>query len=535
MNNRLADDYAGRTLGQFEIVEEIGRGGMATVYRARQKSINRMVAIKVLPRALLHDSSFYERFTREVDVIAQLEHPHILPIYDFGEVNGMPYIAMRYLAGGSLAARIRRGPLTPAQIVRPLSQVAQALDYAHQQGIIHRDIKPGNILLDEQGNAYLADFGIARVLNSTLTASSIIGTPSFMSPEQGMGQPLDGRSDLYSLGIVLFELLTGSEPFSADTPVGLLLKHINDPLPSLRARRPELSPGIEAVVQKAAAKQPGDRYATASDMANALAATLSATPLRPPSIKRLSRKAPPLLPAPFEWKEVPGGRGMMATDESNVALSIPAQTYWMAKYPVTNAQYAVFIEAGGYITRRWWTAHGWQTRLTEAWTQPRYWTDATWNGADQPVVGVSWFEAVAFCQWLSERTSEKIILPTEAQWQYAAQGDDGRAYPWGNAWDAGRCNNAVDGTGIGRTTPVRQYEGKGDSRFGVADMAGNVWEWCLTAYETGRNDLDGLDARVLRGGSWVSTYADNFRCDCRVRNLPASGYNLRGFRLALTP
>ena len=278
MNNRPADEYAGRTLGQFEIVEEIGRGGMATVYRARQKSINRMVAIKILPRALLHDPAFYERFTREVDVIAHLEHPHILPIYDFGEVDGVPYIAMRYLAGGSLAARIRRGPLTPEQIVRPFGQVAQALDYAHQQGIIHRDLKPGNILLDEQGNAYLSDFGIARVLNSNLTGSQIIGTPAYMSPEQANGLPLDARSDLYSLGIVLFELLTGSEPFFADTPVGLLLKHIGEPLPSLRQRRPELSIGIEAVVVKAAAKQPGDRYASASDMASALAAMVSAAP-----------------------------------------------------------------------------------------------------------------------------------------------------------------------------------------------------------------------------------------------------------------
>jgi serine/threonine-protein kinase len=278
MRNRSADEYAGRTLGQFEIVEEIGRGGMATVYRARQKSINRMVAIKILPRALLHDSSFYERFTREVDVIARLEHPHILPIYDFGEADGVPYIAMRYLAGGSLAVRVRRSPLTPEQIVRPLGQVAQALDYAHQQGIIHRDLKPGNILLDEQGNAYLSDFGIARVLNSNLTGSQIIGTPAYMSPEQANGLPLDARSDLYSLGIVLFELLTGSEPYSADTPVGLLLKHIGEPLPSLRARRPELSMGIEAVVTKAAAKQPGDRYASASDLANALAAMVSAAP-----------------------------------------------------------------------------------------------------------------------------------------------------------------------------------------------------------------------------------------------------------------
>ena len=237
----------------------------------------------------------------------------------------------------------------------------------------------------------------------------------------------------------------------------------------------------------------------------------------------------------FSWVEIPGGRGTMATDESNVTLSIPSQTYWMAKYPVTNAQYAKFIEAGGYSTQRWWTAQGWQTCQKRNWTQPRYWTDAKWKGPEQPVVGVSWVEAVAFCRWLSEMTGEKIMLPTEAQWQYAAQGDDGRAYPWGNAWDAGRCNNNVDGKGIGRTTPVQQYEGKGDSPFGVVDMAGNVWEWCSTSYNTGRDDLDGTDLRVLRGGSWDLTLTDIFRCTFRYRFTPTHGNTYGGFRLALTP
>jgi formylglycine-generating enzyme required for sulfatase activity len=244
---------------------------------------------------------------------------------------------------------------------------------------------------------------------------------------------------------------------------------------------------------------------------------------------------PALLPAPFAWVEIPGGRGTMATDNSKVTLSIPDQTYRMAKYPVTNAQYAVFFEAGGYSTQRWWTAQGWKKRQTEDWKQPRYWTDALWNGAEQPVVGVSWFEAVAFCRWLSEATGEKIMLPTEAQWQYAAQGDDGRAYPWGNAWDAGRCNNNVDGKGIGRTTPVQQYEGKGDSPFGVVDMAGNVWEWCLTAYKTGRDNLNGTVDRVLRGGSWYSTITVSFRCASRNSSSPDRWIDNRGFRLALSP
>jgi serine/threonine protein kinase len=260
----------GKLLGQFEILEEIGRGGMATVYRARQSSINRIVAVKVLPPHFLHDPSFFERFEREVDVISHLEHPHILPIYDYGTAEGVPYIAMRYLAGGSMAQMIRRGLPPLSAIEKPFSQIASALDYAHQQGIIHRDLKPGNILFDENGNAYLTDFGIARVLGSDLTGSAIIGTPAYMSPEQANGQPLDGRSDIYALGVVLFELLTGRGPFEAETPMALLFKHISEPMPPVRNFREGVPTSVEGVLAKATSKNPNDRYASAGDMARAL-------------------------------------------------------------------------------------------------------------------------------------------------------------------------------------------------------------------------------------------------------------------------
>jgi serine/threonine protein kinase len=264
------DDLIGKTIGQYTIESELGRGGMATVYRATQTSMNRSVAIKVLPRALLHDPTFYERFRREVDLVARLEHPHILPIYDFGQADGIPYIVMRYLGGGSLQQRIQRATFNPAETEKPLSQIAQALDYAHKEGVIHRDIKPGNVLLDDNGNAYLSDFGIARVYGSNMTGSAIIGTPAYMSPEQANGNPLDARSDIYALGVVLFEMLTGREPYQAETPMALLFKHINEPLPPLDNYRKDVPAGVESVVIIATSKRPDDRYASAGEMAHAL-------------------------------------------------------------------------------------------------------------------------------------------------------------------------------------------------------------------------------------------------------------------------
>ncbi|MBZ0275487.1 MAG: serine/threonine protein kinase, partial [Anaerolineae bacterium] len=272
--NQPNDELIGKVLGKFEILEEIGRGGMATVYRARQLSMNRIVAVKILPHHFLHDPGFFERFEREVDVIAHLEHPHILPIYEYGKAEDVPYIAMRYLAGGSMAQMVRRGVPDLRDLDKPFKQIAEALDHAHRQGIIHRDLKPGNIMLDENGNAYLSDFGIARVLGSNLTGSAIIGTPAYMSPEQANGLPLDARSDIYAMGIVLFELVTGHEPYQAETPMGLLLKHINEPVPSVRRYRPDVPPGVDLVIQRATAKDPNARYPSAGEMAKDFSAAL---------------------------------------------------------------------------------------------------------------------------------------------------------------------------------------------------------------------------------------------------------------------
>lgn len=244
------------------------------------------------------------------------------------------------------------------------------------------------------------------------------------------------------------------------------------------------------------------------------------------------RAAPQILPPPFAWVKIPAGQVTIAGQVHQVP------PFAIAKYPLTNAQFKPFIEAGGYTEKKWWTKAGWDYRQKEKWAEPRYWGDKKFNGAEQPVVGVSWYEAVAYCRWLSDQTGQKIMLPTEQQWQYAAQGDDGREYPWGNEWDSSRCRNSVGGSwgSAGNTSPVTQYEGKGkgDSPFGVVDLAGNVWEWCLTEYESGSNESDGTNVRVLRGGSWDDGNPFSFRVSFRNWANPGLTNNYWGFHLALS-
>jgi formylglycine-generating enzyme required for sulfatase activity len=232
-----------------------------------------------------------------------------------------------------------------------------------------------------------------------------------------------------------------------------------------------------------------------------------------------------ILPPPFAWIDIPAGKVVIDSETKTVA------PFQIAKYPITNAQFAKFVEADGYNQLKWLTEVGWKQR--EGWTQPRYWDNSNLNKDDQPVVGVSWYEAVAFCLWLSAATDESIMIPTEVQWQYAAQGDEGRAYPWGNNWDGSRCNNNVNGQGIRRTSPVREYEGKGESPFGVVDMAGNVWEWCLTDYETRTNDIySNANKRVLRGGSWFEGNISDFQVRRRFWYNPRVWDGNYGFRIA---
>ncbi len=301
----------GKKLGQLEVVEQIGQGGMATVYKAYQPALDRFVAIKVLPATYAKDPTFMERFVREARAIAKLYHPHILPVHDFGEQDGTTYIVMEYVSGGTLKRRLKPNQPMPLRDAIDLTlQVCQALECAHRHNIVHRDIKPGNMLLRSDSFVLLSDFGIAKILeaNTALTRTGVgIGTPQYMSPEQGTGSPNVGpRSDLYSLGIVLYQAVTGRVPFGSpgDAPLTISLKHVNEPLPSPRQFAPDLPPLVEQVIVKALEKDPDRRFQSATEMIDALNNVNMA--LRGPSVgfssafQAVGSPFPPLPAAPGE-------------------------------------------------------------------------------------------------------------------------------------------------------------------------------------------------------------------------------------------
>ena len=290
----------GKSLGKYQIVEEIGRGGMATVYKAWDTAHQRYVALKVLPPYFQHDTEFLKRFHREARAAAKLDHPNIVRVYEAGEVDGINYIAMEYIAEGSLQDRLTGEPLDPATAIDIAVQIASALAYAHARDIVHRDVKPSNVLLTGDGRALLADFGIARASeHSWITRTgTLIGTPEYMSPEQAEGKAVDHRSDLYSLGIVLYQMLTGRVPFAGDTPLAVLHKQVYEAPPPPRALNPEIPAGVEKALFRALAKRPKDRYQSAGEMAAALQAVAAPkteiiAPSREPATIRAEAVAPP--------------------------------------------------------------------------------------------------------------------------------------------------------------------------------------------------------------------------------------------------
>lgn len=299
-------DLTGQTIGPYRLVEKLGTGGMAEVYKAYQPRLDRYVAIKFIRPEFAADEGFRSRFEREAKAIARLSHPNIVHIYDFGEEGNLYYLVMEYIDGGTLKERLAvlnsaGETMEWGEVCRIARQVGEALDYAHQQGIVHRDVKPANVMLTADGRAVLNDFGIARMVGATsgLTQTgTTVGTPAYMSPEQIRGEQIGPSSDLYSLGVVLYEMLTGRVPFSADTPLAIMYKQLNDPIPLPRTLNPALPQATEAVVLRALAKEPADRYPSGQALVRALEQSLVAhtRPLKGVAAAR-PRQRPRLRPA----------------------------------------------------------------------------------------------------------------------------------------------------------------------------------------------------------------------------------------------
>jgi formylglycine-generating enzyme required for sulfatase activity len=652
-------DLSGQNLGQYRIIEPIGKGGMASVFKAYQPALDRYVAVKVLPPYYAHEPGFSERFEREAKAVAQLTHHHILPIYDYGQEGDLSYIVMQYVEGGTMENMMGK-PMPLDEMVRYTGEIASALDYAHEKGILHRDVKPSNVLIDRDrgGWSLLSDFGLARMVEGTshLTGSGVgVGTPQYMPPEQGQGLRVDHRADIYSLGVILYEMATGQIPFDAETPLAVVLKHITDPLPLPSSVNPDVSGGVERVILKAMAKEPDSRFDSAGEMADALREAVSAeaiaisppaeamtevetiplrtaeitplqtapgavppsaapAPVAPPWLRRLPRlviigavvlagvgvfalakvwtdrtprqqaaataqamtaptRAPTLQPTspsaftaqveatpphtptlpPFTPAPAPeivtmtrkvDGAVMVYVPEGKFTVGSPEDkgyddehpqhtyyldAFWIDQTEVTNAQHRKCVEAGACEP------------LEMCSDDPNYGVD------DHPVVCVSWDQAMAYAEWVGGR------LPTEAEWEKAARGPDGREYPWGNEFDGFRLNfcdksclrrwrDANVDDGYQYTAPVESYPA-GASPYGALDMAGNVSEWTHSAYKEYPYDSeDGREAvsaeemvrRVVRGGSFDED-AENVRCAHRLNYYPFHLNRTVGFRVVVSP
>lgn len=666
-----------KNIDRYQIQEEIGRGGMATVLKGYDPRFRRDIAIKLLPREFLHDPEFRARFQREAQTIAALEHPAIVPVYDFGEADEQLYLVMRLMNGGSLADKLEKGPLSITETARIVERLAPALDSAHALGIIHRDLKPSNILFDQWDNPYLADFGIVKLIAGSSTAltatGGLVGTPAYMSPEQVRGvDELDGRSDIYAMGIILFQMLTGKLPYNANTPIGLAFMHVTEPVPNIVEANDSLPYACQSVIDKAMAKDRDTRPATAtafSDTISTLAAQAKAAepggietivePLpeetppdldEPEQAKTVAPETPPApkpllepletevwpderepdepeptpqegysmpqelaaLPEPIpqpktnplrrmpnwawvilgvafviaslsldSWFSVrdkhvvintrirandgavmvyvPVGEFMMGSedgdDDEKPVHSVYLDSYWIDQTEVTNEQFAQFVAETNYTTTaeeegsgRVFDEDRWHSVEGVNWQNPKVPNSNLDGLIRHPVVQVSWYDAKAYCEWAGGR------LPTEAEWEKAAQWDEenqnARTYPWGNRFDGTRVNfcdrncpfkwkDDTANDGYGEIAPVGHYP-DGASPYGALDMAGNVWEWVHDWYDSdyyqrspnkNPQGANKSDSRVLRGGSWGDN--DNLiHATARFNLAPSFRVNSLGFRCA---
>jgi len=622
-------------LGKFEILEELGRGGFGIVYKARDKALNRLVAIKVLHPNLVNDPTFLGRFRQEAQIAARLDHPNLVPVHDFGEAEGHYYIVMGYMPGGSLKDLIKHeGSLIPKRALEIMGQIAAGLTYAHKKSVIHRDLKPGNILFDEEGTARISDMGFAKLLQSDSsmsmsTSGGLVGTPAYMAPEIWKGEASTAAVDVYSSACILVEMLTGKPLFDGDSTPVVILKHLQP------VNLPETLPsGWKPVISRTLEKEPGKRFGSVDQFMRELkqadeqvlvrpshekekffhtddvreearnpvqshsgvgeehfhstdpisketqktrsgfevekpnilknktllyleigvlvllaiflivrsgifsarpqsttepevfqvqdtatkepdpsqtptqTPTLTPTRMNTPQPIKTTTSTPKPTSTPIlgigstkvRWKDgmemvyVPEGSFEMGSttgyDDEKYVRQVFLDAFWIDKFEVTNSQYGQCVDAE-FCT---------EPMRKDSATRISYF-DYDFH-ANFPVINVNWSQAQDYCEWVGGK------LPTEAQWEKAARGTDGRKYPWGD--NAPNDELANYGRYVGDTLTVGIYP-NGASPYGALDMAGNVSEWVHDWYGAYQpldtNNPTGPDdgtRRVLRGGSWVS-------------------------------
>jgi formylglycine-generating enzyme required for sulfatase activity len=483
----LFDRLARALAGRYHLTRELGQGGMATVYLGTDLKLNRQVAIKVLPpttRAYLGSG----RFQREVLLAAQLSHPHIVPLFEADEADGILFYVMGYVEGESLKDRLaREGALPLDDAVRIAAEVGDALQYAHERGVLHRDIKPANILLSRE-HAMVTDFGIAKLMEqaavgqSSLTGAGLTpGTAEYMSPEQAGGaEHLDARSDVYALAAVLYEMLVGEPPFTGPSVQAVVARVLTERPRPIHTVRPDVPLSLERAVAAGLAKVPADRPASARAFVTMVTRPRAG---RRSTIRQLGwASLVAVAVVTVVWGAVRSA-GRRAAPSGTVL--VPAGPYPVGGRPWRSAT-TVRLDAFRIDSTE--VTVGAYQRYLDSTAAPTPWTGKPPD--EWPVTGVLWSEAVAYCRWRDPLGR----LPTEDEWEAAARGTDARAYPWGNGWEAGRANAA---SATDTLVPVASFP-LGRSWVGAVDLIGNAWEWVATDSAGER----GEPLHVIKGGAF---------------------------------
>jgi len=512
-----------QTLGRYQIKEFLGRGGYADVYRAEDTVLDRTVALKVLQSGRISDSSAFARFIQEARVGAKLQHPHIAWVWDIGDSDGFYYIAMRYVDGVALNKKLKESTYEWEAAKTVFSQLASGLQFAHDNGFIHRDIKPQNILIGEEDGAVLTDFGLVKAMASSIVSTqtnAIVGTPDYIAPEIWEEAPASTTSDQYSLACVFLEVLTGQSFFSASNSPAIMRKHFKPrDFSNLGVSVPD---EFLVVLDKALDPDPAERFNSIMEMAEAIekieildadaedSLDQSAgreivpededieTPIEVVTEQPIvTQKAD--IPVDLEWIDIKPGIFKIGPKKQAAKIKYSFQ---ISKYPITNAQYKVFLDANPEIS------------------PPDYWDHHHRIYPPtlefHPVVMVSREDALGYCKWAGCR------LPTRVEWERVARSTDGRVFPWGNKWRAGSFCNSHE-AGIQQTTSVISYP-TGATPEGAWDLCGNVWEWTMTTEEQDR------DLYFLCGGSFLHEI-EMIKAYSTIKNRSSFKYPTIGFRV----